>query len=167
MCPTFDRPAKGVGFTTNWRRLVSDKSSLESFMTSGQFHSVLLDSIIINREERHRSVLTGIDELALSIKNRSLIHPPVITREHVLVVGERRVLACRQLGWTHIPIQWVDELSEDELKAIEYEENVKRQDLKWQDKMKAIRGYHDIKLNSDPTWTQDQTAEALGYERPT
>src|SRR5215831_17807639 len=81
--PTFDRPAKGVGFTTNWRRLVSDKSSLESFMTSGQFHSVLLDSIIINREERHRSVLTGIDELALSIKNRSLIHPPVITREHV------------------------------------------------------------------------------------
>jgi hypothetical protein len=76
-------------------------------------------------------------------------------------------MACRQLGWTHIPIQWVDELSEDELKAIEYEENAKRTDLPWQDKMKAIRGYHDIKLKSDSEWTQDQTAEALGYERPT
>jgi ParB-like chromosome segregation protein Spo0J len=115
-------------------------------MTSGQFDSVLIDSIIINREERHRSVLTGVDDLAVSIKKYGLIHPPVITRERVLLVGEQRYEACRKLGWTSISILWADEVSEDEMKLIEYEENARRNDLPWQDIMDAIRGYH-----GDPT----------------
>lgn len=134
-------------------------------MTSGEFTSVFLDSILIKREERQRREIREIDDLALSIKNRGLIHPPVITRDHVLVAGERRVAACKLLGWTHIPIQWVDELSPRQLKAIEHEENVKRMDIDWQDKVKSIEELHNLNLEEDPNWSQQKTADEIGYGR--
>ena len=46
-----------------------------------------------------------IDELAQSIKACGLIQPVVVRRAgdgYQLVVGERRFLACRKLGWKKI-----------------------------------------------------------------
>lgn len=73
------------------------------------------------------------------------------------------MLACKALGWTHIPVQWVDELSETDLYAIELEENVKRRDLPWRDRVDAVYKYHNLMANQSPGWLQDQTAEAIGF----
>lgn len=132
-------------------------------MTSGEFKAVELFSIIINRDARQRRELKGIDELAESIRNRGLIHPPVITRDYRLVSGECRVEACKILGWTHIPIQWVDEVDLHELRAIELEENIKRVNLEWEDECLAVREYHENRRTIEPEWSQDDTQKALGF----
>ena len=58
-------------------------------MTSGQFQSVVIGSIVIERGDRQRHELTKIDELAESIFRIGLINPIVITQDYVLVAGER------------------------------------------------------------------------------
>ena len=131
-------------------------------MTSGSFSSVLLDSIIIDREGRQRRKLDNIEELAASLREIGLIHPPVLTRENVLVAGERRVTAARSLGWTSIPVQFTDELDELTLHLIELEENVKRSDLTWQEQTMAIEEFHTLKRKRDPEWNITKTAENLG-----
>jgi ParB/RepB/Spo0J family partition protein len=131
-------------------------------MTSGQFISFPVEKVWVDRAKRQRKELTGIEELAESIRENGLIHPPVIKRDGELVVGERRWTAIKSLGWTHLPIQYIDELSEDEFQAVEYEENVRRVDVSWQDKSLAIEHYHQLRTRKDPEWTAAKTAERLG-----
>lgn len=131
-------------------------------MTSGTFTSIALGDIIVNRAERQRRELPNIDILADSIKRLGLIHPIVISRELELVAGERRLEATRSLGHTHINCQFVDELDSPIRRAIELEENIKREALPWQDEAKAVLEYHELRASQEPDWTQEKTSEALG-----
>jgi ParB/RepB/Spo0J family partition protein len=130
---------------------------------SGEFHLVKVESIRV--EERQRRGERNIDTLADSIHRSGLLHPIVITREHRLVAGERRLLAHQHLGLSEIACQYLDELDTHELRAIELEENVKRVDLDWKDRARAYRIYHDARCESDPEWTIDQSADALGCSK--
>lgn len=136
-------------------------------MTSGEFKSVPIGAIWVNRETRIRREITlaQIDDLADSIQRLGLFHPPIITREMELKAGETRWLACKKLGWTHIPIQFVEDASQEDLLAIELEENVKRNDLSWQEKALAVEKYHALRSASEPEWSTLKTADALGYTR--
>lgn len=131
-------------------------------MTSGKFKSFPISSIVANRPDRQRQELTGIDELAESIHRIGLINPIVITPDGVLVAGERRLTACRQLGWTSIPVQFTTDLLDYDLQCIELEENIKRVDLPWQDQCLAIARFHKLKTDNEENWNQDKTAQALG-----
>jgi ParB/RepB/Spo0J family partition protein len=131
-------------------------------MTSGNFQSFPVASIVVNRGERQRKELRNIEELAESINRTGLINPIVVTREGVLVAGERRYTAIRSLGWTAVPVQFAEDLSELELHVIELEENIKREDLTWQEECDAIRAYHEVRRASEAEWSQASTAAALG-----
>lgn len=135
-------------------------------MTSGNFRSADVASIIVERAERQRRELRNIDELAESIQRIGLINPIVITQDSVLVAGERRLTAIRKLGWTHIPVQFVEDLSDYELQTIELEENIKRENLPWQDEVAALERFHKLKVAHEPSWSQEQTADAVGLSRP-
>lgn len=136
-------------------------------MTSGVFHLVPMTDIIVKRDERQRRELTQIDVLADSIRRLGLIHPIVVTRSLELVAGERRYAACTMLGWPSIPVQYVDELSPETLEAIELEENIKRQDISWQDYVRAVNKYHKIRKDqAEGQWTVEQTGEAIGLSQP-
>lgn len=134
-------------------------------MTSGQFHLVPLGNIIVKRDDRQRRELSDIDSLADSINRLGLIHPVVVTRSLELVAGERRYSACTQLGWDMIPVQYVDQLDPLHLEAIELEENVKRQDISWQDQVNAVARWHRLRQQSNPTWSQADTGEAIGFTK--
>lgn len=138
-------------------------------MTSGEFHSIELSQIVVVREERHRREIKPekITELANSISRLGLIHPIVVTRGLVLVAGECRYTACKQLGWTHISAQYTDELPQEDLECIELEENVKRSDLSWTDHCKALLRLHSLRRSADPSWTEQNTADHIGYDRST
>lgn len=127
-------------------------------MTSGIFHSVSIDSININRENRIRRII-NVEDLKTSIAALGLIEPIVVTRGHDLVAGERRLTACRQLGWTHIPSQYLDEASLDLAEDIELEENTKRSDLTWTEQHDAIMRLDAKRRSVDPAWTINKTAE--------
>jgi ParB/RepB/Spo0J family partition protein len=135
----------------------------ENRVTSGTFHIIPLDSVIVKRDERQRKDLERIDVLADSIRRLGLVHPIVVTRDNLeLVAGERRLAACRALGWPTIPVQYQDELEPAKLQAIELEENIKRQDISWQDQVSAIRKYHRLRASEKPDWKILETAEAIG-----
>lgn len=136
-------------------------------MTSGKFQSLSISSIVVNRGDRQRKEIreADINDLALSISKRGLINPIVVTSDLVLVAGETRLSACRALGWTSIPAQFVDDLDPIELKFIELEENIKRKNLSWQDECLAVLELHQAHRQQDPTWTQQKTAEAIGLSQ--
>lgn len=119
-------------------------------------------------QERQRKVRSSdhIASLANSIKELGLIHPIVITRDHILVAGECRLQAVQSLGWTAIPAQYQDEIADWVLYGIELEENIKREDLDWRDRTRAIVRYHELRCERDPTWSQSKTAEAIGLSQP-
>src|SRR6266480_1846941 len=57
---------------------------------------------------RHRHDLGNVGLLAASIADVGLLHPIVITFDRTLIAGARRIAACRQLGWTNIPVTIVN-----------------------------------------------------------
>ena len=131
-------------------------------MTSGIFKAILVESITVVREQRQRRELTDIAELARSIESAGLINPITVTRDNILIAGERRLTAVKSLGWSHINAQYVEDLSELEIALIEFEENVKRVELAWQDRVDAIDKYHKLQCQINGTWTMEQTADAIG-----
>ena len=131
----------------------------------GETDSIRISDIQINRSDRVRKDLDPkrIAELADSIKRLGLIHFPVVSKKDFLLVsGETRLEACRSLGWDRIPIQWSENLTEDEHLEIELEENIKRTDLSWQDQCSAMQKYHELKKSTESNWTISKTAESVG-----
>lgn len=133
-------------------------------MPSGHFTILPISSIVVLREERQRRSLDGIDTLAESISRLGLINPITVTRDATLVAGERRLAACRSLGWDTIPVQFSDD--PEKSFAVELEENIKRKDISWQEQCNAVRSYHQLRKSEAPAWTQSDTAAALGYSEP-
>lgn len=131
------------------------------------FQTILVSSIIINREDRQRRELNGIDELAESISRVGLIHPIVIDKDNVLVAGERRLTAVKSLGHSHISVQYREDLDPLLAHEIELEENIRRLDITWQEEVDAIKKYHELRKSSEPDWTQEDTANALCMSRIT
>lgn len=113
---------------------------------------------------RQRKDMKDVDMLAASIKSNGLIHPILIDErdgELILVAGERRLTACKLLGWKTIPAQLRDELTSDQAQILELEENVRRSNLTWQEEVEAVARIDAIYKSQDKNWTQEKTAAAL------
>lgn len=136
-----------------------------------------LSSIVI--DERLRTNLGNIEELAESIKAHGLIHPPVITladdgSAYHLVAGGRRCAALalidKETGKDSvIDFTVLEDLSEAKRKLIEIEENVRRKDMTWQEKVQGLATYHKLsrreaKAEGD-SWTQAQTGALLNLSQ--
>ena len=80
--------------------------------------------------KRHRKDFGDIDGLALSIERLGLLHPVVVDPDNTLIVGERRIRACKKLGWEKIPVRVVKNLSElGRALEAERDENTCRKDF--------------------------------------
>jgi adenine-specific DNA-methyltransferase len=77
----------------------------------------------IRVENRYRKYLGNLNLLIDSIKTIGLLHPVVVNKDHLLIAGERRLEACKSLGWSEIPATIV---ALDELRA-QHDENVFRE----------------------------------------
>lgn len=124
-----------------------------------------INSIIVDRDGRQRRELTGIEDLADSISRIGLINAIVIDEDDNLLAGERRLTACRALGWTQIEVKLFESLSEFEKQILELDENIKRQDLPWQDQVNSVARLHRLYSSHETGWTQEKTAEATGLSR--
>ena len=108
----------------------------------GDFMKIPIDSIKVG--ERRREELGDIEGLANSIKQNGLIQPIVVDADLNLVAGERRITACRQLGMEEIEVTQRGELTEQQLRALELEENLWRKDLTEYKKSKAMMDYVEV-----------------------
>src|ERR1700730_2928915 len=80
----------------------------------------------IRVRNRYRKKLGDIESLAASIKDLGLLHPIVVRPDGRLIAGERRLAACKRLGWKTVPVTYVD------LKQVvrgEFAENAFRKDF--------------------------------------
>ncbi len=105
-----------------------------------------------------------IDELAQSIKASGLIQPVVVRRvggNYQLVVGERRYLACRKLGWKTISAA-VKTLSDNAMATIALIENLQRENLNF---IEEGAGY--VSLMKNFNLTQETLAQRLGKSQST
>lgn len=120
-------------------------------------------TILIDRENRQRKTI-DTKGLKDSIARRGVLQPIIITRDLLLMAGERRLTASLELGLPDIPCRFFEDLSSTETMIVELEENLKRSDLSWQDTAAAIAQLHQLYLSSDSTWTHGKTGEAVGLE---
>jgi ParB family chromosome partitioning protein len=115
-------------------------------------------------QPRREIVEEKIDELAQSIKACGLIQPVVVRRAgdgYQLVVGERRFLACRKLGWKKISAA-VQTLSDNSMATIALIENLQRENLNF---IEEAMGY--ISLMKNFNFTQEVLAQRLGKSQST
>lgn len=99
-----------------------------------------IDSITI--VDRIRQDFGDISDLAESIKNEGLLQPIVVTSDHRLVAGHRRLLAHRHLSRTTINAVYIEVLDEAHLTRLEATENIARKDFSWQERVLAIDKVH-------------------------
>lgn len=105
-----------------------------------------------------------IGELTQSIKTYGLLHPIIVRRAgraYQIVAGERRVIACRNLGWKTIPAI-VKELSDSAVAAMALIENLQRENLGYLDE---ASGY--ARLIQTFNLTQEVLAQRLGKSQST
>lgn len=69
--------------------------------------TIPIDAIKVG-DRRFRKEMGDIAGLAASIKEVGLLHPVVVTSSNELVAGQRRIEACRLLGWDAVPVTVVD-----------------------------------------------------------
>jgi ParB-like chromosome segregation protein Spo0J len=87
--------------------------------------TIAIEAIKIGK--RHRRDLGDIDGLAASMNGpEGLMHPVVINQNNELVAGERRIAACRSLGWTEVPVRIIDL---DQIVRGEFAENAHRKEF--------------------------------------
>ncbi|MBD3383306.1 hypothetical protein GF407_00125 [candidate division KSB1 bacterium] len=93
---------------------------------------VKIDDIIIG--DRIRTSDIELDALVDSIRKAGLIQPVVINENYQLLSGYRRLMACKDLGWSEIDVRMIP-TEENQLKELEIElhENKGRVSLKEED----------------------------------
>ncbi len=145
--------------------------------------TIHVDQIRVENRQRKIIKQEGIEALATSIHSKALFHPIVL---HIngavgeLIAGERRLLAMKlliqqgklfscdgkSLPMDYIPYIELSDLSEIQYREAELEENILREDLTWQERVKAIDELHNLRKAQNPTQTFSQTAIEMGAETP-
>lgn len=127
-------------------------------------HRIPLPELVIPEDrQRKQFAPEAIIELGDSIDCYSLLHPIVIRKDdkekNVLVAGWRRLNAIKYLWETgrevrcgtekfpenQLPCNYLGEIDPIDAFAIELEENIKREDLSWQDRAKAAQRLQEVR----------------------
>lgn len=91
---------------------------------------------------RRRLITADLDELATSLDRVGLQQPVVVQPRNAhfdVLVGQRRFLAAKKLGWKRIPALVPDEpFDETQAVLVSLSENVHRRDLESNDKAEAV-----------------------------
>lgn len=88
--------------------------------------------------DRRREDYGDIGALAASIAEHGLLHPIVVDADDNLVAGGRRLRAVESLGWISVPVTRLGDLSSEQLREIELEENLQRKDLTQEERDRTL-----------------------------
>lgn len=99
--------------------------------------TINIDDIII--KERFRKDQGDIEALAEDIRENGLLQLPVVNKENRLLAGERRIRACKELGWTEIDVCVMDTRDADHELSIELSENLTRKSFTREEAIDAGR----------------------------
>ena len=125
-------------------------------------------SIYVDRAARQRKQVST-KNLTDSIKARGILNPLIVVQgdndQWKLVAGERRLAAALELELSLVPCRNWASLDQIEAQVIELEENLKRQDLIWQDLVRSIAEIHRLYQGRNTGQTIEATADSLGLSK--
>jgi len=106
---------------------------------SKDFQLIPLSKLELGKSNiRKRDITADLDELAHSMETFGLQQPIVVQRrddKFEIIIGQRRYLAAKQLGWRRISARVIKrKLNEFDAKVVSFSENVQRRDLSPRDK---------------------------------
>ena len=104
-----------------------------------------ISSIKVKR--RVRKDLGNLEELKASLRTYGLLNPITINSRYELIAGERRLTAAKELGWTNIHANIVDNLTEIEQLEMEIEENNQRKEFTDEE---LLEGYKRLERMRNP-----------------
>lgn len=108
----------------------------------------------------------ALDELKKSILDNGLIQPITVRRNgsgaYELISGERRLRACREIGFKEIPAYIIKAETKEQMIALALIENIQRENLNPIEVALAYR-----KLMEECTLSQEEIAERVGKDRTT
>ena len=129
-------------------------------------NSIPLGSLDISElNVRRREITADLDDLAESLQKFGLLQPIVVVpkgNRFGIVIGQRRYLAAKHLGWDEISALVLDEpLDAISTTILSFSENIQRRDLSARDKAEACSSLM-VSLGS-----VREVAEALGISQQT
>ncbi|MGA2514813.1 MAG: MT-A70 family methyltransferase, partial [Candidatus Limnocylindrales bacterium] len=133
--------------------------------------SLPIDAIRVG--PRHRKDMGNIDVFAADIAARGLLQPIGVSPDGMLIFGQRRILACRKLGWSEIPVRVLDL---DDMLGAEAAENTMRLDFAPSEAVAIAEALRDreaerakermtlgkVATGSEPGKVRDKVAAAVG-----
>ncbi len=87
---------------------------------------------------RKEDAEVNLDGLIANIKDIGLQQPIVVVKngnKYDIIVGQRRYLAAKKMGWDTIPARILENIETTQAKVISFSENIHRLDLSYSDKM--------------------------------
>ena len=93
--------------------------------------------------------LGDLSALKESLKLYGLMNPITLNKKYELIAGERRLQAAKQLGWTTINANIIDNLSEIEQLEMELEENNQRKEFT---DAELMEGYKRLERLKNPNF---------------
>ena len=136
-----------------------------------------INKIVVNDRIRHD--YGDLDELAEDIRSNGLINPPVVNKAYELLAGERRLRACKLLGWPTIEVRMMDTRDAEHELNIEISENDVRKGFTKSERVDYMKRLlrieqakakerQDLGLKSDEgSRADDATAKQFGIGRDT
>ena len=127
--------------------------------------SVPIEHIIVSASRVRKSL--AIDDLKSSIARIGLLHPIVVKEDpsnpgsFILMAGERRLSACKELGHSFIDITIFSKLDPALQEIVELEENLKRRNITWQEMAKEIARIDRLFHVTNAGWSIAKTAKEL------
>lgn len=125
----------------------------------------------IEELERSRIDYGDLEGLAESIRTLGLIHPPLVSKNKdtgkvTLVAGGRRLTALKMLELVDIPVLFREDLDSAEIAQLEAEENIRRLNMKWHEKVLNISRIHELRkddsVKKGESWGMRETGALFG-----
>lgn len=116
-----------------------------------EVREIPLSQISISESNTRKNLRAGtedstLDDLARSIRENGLLSPVTVLKtngRYELVVGQRRLLACKRIGLETIPAIIRDQVSDIDALTLSLIENIHRADMHPIDKARAFKKLYD------------------------
>ncbi|WP_274362715.1 ParB N-terminal domain-containing protein [Paenibacillus thermotolerans] len=105
---------------------------------------MLIDIRKIKVSDRIRKDFGNIEELAEDIKLNGLINPPVVTPEYELIAGERRLRACKHLGFQQIEVRIMTVTDFEHQLKLEISENEHRKEFTFSERVEWAKRLEQV-----------------------
>ena len=121
---------------------------------------VALDDLTLDPQNARLHKPAQIKQIALSIEAFDFNVPILVDRDGKVLAGHGRYLACRQLGWTEVPVIRLEHLTPEQARAFAIADNRLAETSAWDEKILA--SHFKVLAELDLDFSLEATGFSIG-----